>query len=182
MKSLIFLAPIFFISYFSLANDSIPAHRFDIGLRSMKYVGFYWENGVAIEYSSTKILDHKIQFGLNIVSSHLGSAFFTNAVPSSQFELSVMKHFRHEKNFQPLVRLNTGMVHANYRSEEFNNLQQNGFLLSAELGLSYRLPVAKKHFSLKAGIGYNLVAGNGIKGVSTVYPIYGQFSVLYRLK
>lgn len=163
------------------AGDSIPKHHLEVGIRSMKFVGFYLENGLAAEYSSKNLLDHRIQFGASIVSSTIGSAFLSNAVPSTQFEVSVIKHFRHDRLFQPLIRLNTGLAHANYRSSEFDGLPRNGFLLSAEFGISYRIPVKSENVSLKAGFGYNLFTGNGVKGLSTVFPVYGQMSLLYRI-
>jgi hypothetical protein len=177
----VFILPLLILSIWSKAGDSIPPHHLELGIRSMKFVGFYWENGFAVEYSSSKILDHKVQFGASVLSSHLGSAFLSNGVPSTQFEFSVIKHFRHDHFFQPLLRLNTGIAHANYRSTEFDALPKNGFLLSAEFGLSYRIPLREENMSLKAGLGYNLFTGNGKKGLSTVFPVYGQFSLLYRL-
>jgi hypothetical protein len=182
MKKLILFALIIGLSQNLSANEGLPKHRLDAGIRSMKFVGFYWLNGLSAEYSSEKILDHKIQFGLNMVSSLAGSAFLTNAIPTTQFELSVIKHFRHGRSFQPLIRLNTGFAHANYRDAQFDNLPQNGMLLSTEFGLSYRLPFMQEKLSLKACLGYNIFSGNGITGLSTVFPVYSQFSVLYRLR
>ena len=164
------------------AQDTTANFSVSAGLRCKKYVGFYWVNGVSGEFSSPKILDHKIQFGMNLASSVLGTALTKNAVPTLEAELSVIKHFRHNKSFQPLIRLNVGYAHANYKSDEFNDLPQNGVLLSFETGVSYGIRIAEEKFSLKATGGYNLFSGNGMSGLSTIYPVYGQFSILYSIK
>lgn len=182
MKKFSLLILIFTLSMSSKAGDSIPMHHFHVGIRSMKFVGFYLENGFTVEYSSKRIGEHKIQFGANFVTSSLGSALFSNGVSSTQMEFSIIKHFRHDRFFQPLVRINAGLAHASYGSSEFDALTRNGFLLSAELGLSYRIPLRRENVSLKAGFGYNLFTGDGKKGLSTVYPVYSQLSILYRLK
>ena len=144
MKSvnLLFLFLIFRSLLFS--QDSLQECHFEAGIRCKKFAGFYWENGVSAEFSSQKILNNKIQFGFNLVSSRLGSAIGSNAIPTLETELSVIKYFRYNKLFQPLVRLNIGYAHANYGNAMFDNLPRNGALLSFETGLSYKLKIAKE--------------------------------------
>ncbi|MCE2743432.1 MAG: hypothetical protein LW701_07685 [Fluviicola sp.] len=165
------------ISYFSFAQDS--TFSLEAGIRCKKFTGFYWENGVTAEFNSEKIAHKKITFGLNIVSSKLGSAIHSNALTTLETELSAIYYFRFSKDFQPLVRLNAGMAHVNYGSPIFDDLQNNAPLLSLEVGLSYKLPA-----NLRVAIsgGYNVFTGNGSKGLGTVYPIFGQFSVFYKIK
>lgn len=182
MKKYLIIALLLFPTLKVSAEEIVPTYRLDAGVRSMKYVGFYWLNGFGAEFSSERIFGHKVQFGLNMVSSLAGSAFLSNALPTSQFEVSVIKHFRHGKAFQPLIRLNTGFAHANFKDAEFENLQQNTMLLSTEFGLSYRMPFMGEKMTLKACLGYNIFSGNGVSGLSTVFPVYSQFSLLYRLK
>ena len=182
MKRYLIIALLFFTSVQVSAEEVLPNCRLDAGVRSIKYVGFYWLNGIGAEFSSATIIGHKVQFGVSIVSSLAGSAFLSNALPTTQFEVSVIKHFRHGKVFQPLIRLNTGFAHANFKDSEFDNLQHDAILLSTEFGLSYRMPFMGEKMTLKACLGYNIFSGNGVSGLSTVFPVYSQFSLLYRLK
>jgi hypothetical protein len=164
-------------SLFAFSQDS--TYSLEAGIRCKKFTGFYWENGVTAEFKSEKIANKKITFGLNVVSSRLGSAINSNALATLETELSAIYYFRFSKDFQPLVRLNAGMAHVNYGSPIFDDLQKNAPLLSLEVGLSYKLPA-----NLRVAIsgGYNLFTGNGSKGLGTVYPIFGLFSVFYKIK
>ena len=182
MKALfLIIIALSFLSQPTFSQDSTKNYTLEIGIRCKKFTGFYWENGITGEFSSPKILKGKVSFGLNLVSSRLGSAISSNALPTLETELSILKYFRTNKAFQPLVQLNIGYAHANY-GPLFASIPNNGALLSLEAGVSFSLPVLKKHIKLKATGGYNFLNGNGSRGMGTVYPFYGQFSILYGIK
>jgi hypothetical protein len=170
------------ITFLSANGQDTLSSRFELGIRTKKYVGFYLQSGFSGEFSFEKILHHKLQFGFNMVSSRLGSAMIGNAVPTVEAELSVIKHFRHDKDLQPLLRLNFGYAAADYGSDEFNDLPQSAAILSLETGLSYRFPFAEKNMRLTATGGYNIITGRGVSGLGTVYPLYGQLSLFYKLR
>jgi hypothetical protein len=158
--------------------DSTATRSFYGGLRFEKAAGFYWYNGFTAEYTSQKIAKQRIGFGLNLLSSRLGSALSSNAIPFFEIDLSGSYHFRHNKDLQPSIRLNAGYAHANYGSDIFNRIPDHSFIISFEGGMSYdlRLPL---RITLNGG--YNLLTGNGISGLGTIYPVYLQCSLLYRI-
>lgn len=160
------------------ANDSIP-YSFFAGPRFQKSIGFYWMNGITLEYSSEKILKRKLSFAFSYVSSRLGSAFASEALPLFQTEFSVIKYFRQEKYFKPQLILNTGYARADFGSDIFNDIPDQAPLLSIEAGARYDF-----HFPLciVAGAGFNLLTGNGTRGLGTIYPVFTQCSILYKLR
>ncbi|MBI1835644.1 MAG: hypothetical protein HYR91_00110 [Flavobacteriia bacterium] len=161
------------------AQDSTAKITLDAGVRMKKFTGFYWENGISWEFSSSKIFNQKIHFGFNLLSSRLGSAFMSNAIPTLTTELSVIKYFRIEKAVQPLLRLNLGYAHANYGSIIYKGIASNSALISIETGVGYKFPA---NFRCVASGGFNAITGNGAKGLGTIYPFYGQFSIFYQIK
>ena len=84
-------------------NDSTAENKQSLigGFRFQKVAGFYWINGLSIEYNTSKIWNQKISFGLNVVSSKLGSAAFSNAIPYYEINFSAIKYFRNEKKLKP---------------------------------------------------------------------------------
>ena len=89
----------------STAGDSIPSQSFSAGLCFQKSVGFYRMNGIASEYSSDKIMKQKINFGFSFVTSGLGSALASNAIPVLETRISAAKRFRSDKNLKPYAGL-----------------------------------------------------------------------------
>jgi hypothetical protein len=179
MKIYIILLVSILCSNLSYSQDSTINYLLEGGIRCKKFTGFYWENGITAEFSSKKVLNQKISFGMNIVSSRFGSAFRSNAIPTLEVELSVIKYFRINKDFRPLLRLNFGYAHANYGSSIFNSIPSNSALVSIETGVSYSF--FEKYRIIASG-GYNIIAGNGLKGLGTIYPIYGQISFLFKIR
>lgn len=165
---------IFFLSKIVLGQDSTSI---EIGIRTKKQVGFYWVNGLTAEWSTTKIASGSLHLGMNITSSILGSAFRSNAIPTLETELSLIKYFRYSKFLQPITRLNLGFAKAFYGSG-FSSIPSTGMLCSIETGFQYKI---NSLLSSSLYGGYNVFSGNGISGLSTIYPVYYGFGVKYRI-
>jgi hypothetical protein len=148
------------------------------GIRIQKAQKLYWENGFSFDVASPKIADSRIHFGLSYVTTRLGSAVGSNAIKQDNYLISAGFHFRHQKQLQPFIRLNTGYFHADYEDEIFNVLPNSAFLMSADAGLSYEFRVP---FTVSLSAGYNLTSGNGTSGPGTLYPFYYQMSIFYTI-
>jgi hypothetical protein len=148
------------------------------GIRIQKAQKLYWENGFSLDYASSNILDSRIHFGLSYVTTRLGSAVSSNAIKQDNYLVSAGYHFRHQKELQPFVRLNTGYFHADYEEEIFDVLPNNAFLFSADAGLSYEFGIP---LTVSLSAGYNLNSGSGTSGPGTLYPFYYQMSIFYTL-
>ncbi len=159
------------------ASDSSAIQSLYGGLRLEKAAGFYWYNGIAAEYISQKILKKNLGLGINFLSSRFGSALSSNAIPFYEIDLSGIYYFRHGKDLKPSVRLNTGYAHANFGSDIFNALPDHSLILSAEAGISYDFHCPIR---ISLGGGYNVLTGNGMKGLSTIFPVYAQCSIFYK--
>lgn len=170
-----------FIAVAGRAGDStaVKKQMLYVGLRFEKVAGLYWNNGVSFEYSSPRLCRQKITFGFYAISSRLGSALASNAIPYTEINLSAIKYFRESKRFRPLLRLNLGYAHANYGSDVFYGIPQSAALASFEAGAAYQFK-----FPLRASIsgGYNFITGNGASGLALVYPVYAQVSVFYLVR
>lgn len=151
---------------------------FILGLRFQKAAGFYWSNGITVEYTNEKILKQKVSLGFNFISSKLGTALNSNAIPFYEIDISGIKYFRQNKSLKPLFRLNLGYAHANYGSDIFNDITDQSLLISIEAGAAYDFK-----FPLRIALsgGYNLIKGNGEKGLGVIYPVYAQCSLIYRM-
>ncbi|MEI6047327.1 MAG: hypothetical protein WCS03_00385 [Bacteroidota bacterium] len=148
------------------------------GIRIQKAQKLYWENGFSFDYTSPKIADSRIHFGVSYVTTRLGSAIGSNAIKQDNYFISGGYYFRHQKQFQPFTRLNTGYFHADYEEDIFDVLPNTSLLFSVDAGFSYefKIPVTA---SLSAG--YNLKSGSGISGPGTLYPFYYQMSIFYTI-
>lgn len=183
MKQAIWILVFVFCGMITPAKSQVDTAKTDysLGLRTKKYVGFYYLNGISGDISFQKVMDHKLHFGFNLATSLLGSGLGSNAVTATELELSVSRHFRVHKHFQPLLRLNFGYANANYGDPMFDVLPQNDMLFSFETGFGYVLPVMKNKIKVLASGGYNFISGNGITGLGTVYPIYGAMTFFWKL-
>lgn len=168
MKTILIFLITIVTQLFAFSQDSTNTIHIELGLRTKKYVGFYWVNGLSAEFSTHKISSGSLHLGLNITSSYLGSAFRSNAIPTLETELSIIKYFRYSKSFQPITRLNFGFSKAFY-GEGFSNITSTGILCSIETGFQYRII---KQLTTSLFGGYNLITGNGINGLGIIYPIY----------
>ena len=148
------------------------------GIRIQKTQKLYWENGIALNFSSPKIFDSRIHIGMSYVTSRLGSAIGTNAIKQDNFLLNVGYHFRHQKKIQPFTRLNMGYFHADYEYAIFDVLPNTSLLLSIDAGLSYEFEAP---LTINLSTGYNLITGSGSTGPGTLYPVFYQMSIFYTL-
>jgi hypothetical protein len=149
------------------------------GIRLQKTHNFYYENGVAIEYTQEKYLQNKIYLGFIYVTSKLGTAINSNAVKQDNYLIQIGYHFLKDKIICPTVQLNTGYFHADYGSPIFDVLPHSSMLLSIEPGIFLNFKVSVK---AKLSAGYNLITGNGTSGPGTLYPLFFQCSIFYQLK
>jgi hypothetical protein len=178
MKTILLIVLIILIQPFTFSQDTTNTVQLELGLRTKKYVGFYWVNGLSLEISTHKIASGSLHLGVNLASSSFGSAFRSNAIPTFETEIAIIKYFRDKKSFQPITRLNLGYSKAFY-GEGFSNITSTGMLCSIETGFQYR--IIKKLTANLFG-GYNLFTGNGINGLGTIYPIYIGITTKYDLK
>jgi hypothetical protein len=162
----------------SLAGDSTSCQSFSAGLCFQKSVGFYWMNGLGAEYSSGKILKQKINFGFSFVTSRLGSAMGSNAIPLFEIRISAVKLFGSGKNFKPYAGSSLGYAQANFGSAVFKDIPNHSALLSIIAGGEYNF---KFPFRILVGGGFNLINGKGISGLGTLFPVYAQCALLYRI-
>ncbi|MBL7811460.1 MAG: hypothetical protein JNL57_04475 [Bacteroidetes bacterium] len=152
-------------------------YNLNAGIRVQKSIGFYCNNGVAAEFSSPHLFNQKLTLGMNLLSSRLGSAFLNHGIAYHEIQISALHYFRSAKRIQPLVRLNTGLAFSRYGSSVFRDIPASSLLLSAETGVGMDMNKQLK-FSFSAG--YNAITGNGTRGFGMVWPIFVQFSALYR--
>ncbi len=150
--------------------------EFKAGFRFQKTQKLYWENGITVDFTAKKLWDKRIHFGLSYISSRLGSAINSNAIKQDNFLFTTAYHFRHKKQFQPIVKVNLGYFYADYEEEIFDVLQNTVFIFSLEGAISYEFKVP---LALSLGTGINLNTGNGIDGAGTLYPFYYQLSLTY---
>ncbi|HEY5511335.1 MAG TPA: hypothetical protein VIK10_09940 [Prolixibacteraceae bacterium] len=148
------------------------------GVRIQKAQKLYWENGFALDFTSSKIADRRIHLGVNYVTTRLGSAIGSNAIKQDNFLISTGYYFRHQKQLQPFTCLNIGYFHADYEYAIFDILPNKAFLFSIDAGLSYEFNAP---FSISLSAGYNLDTGTGSVGPGTLYPVFYQMSIYYTL-
>ena len=163
------------------AQDSLYK-SIEIGIRAKKYTGFYWENGITAEFYSAQITGKlPIHAGFNLTFTDLGSAFHSNALSMTHCDVFTAYYFRKNQKLMPTTRLNIGYVHTNignyFESKDYHN---NAMVLGLEAGISYQLPY---NLRVIATGGYNLFVGNDSKSLgSSIYPIFGQVSLVYGVK
>jgi hypothetical protein len=182
MKKYIFLfLGIMGLMQYASAQIDTAKQDFSLGLRTKKYVGFYYLNGISGDISFKKVMDHKLHFGFNVATSLLGSGLGSNAVTATEVELSVARYYRVHKRLQPVFRLNVGFANAHYGDAMFDDLPQNDMLLSFEPGLCYTFSQKQNRMKLLLSGGYNFISGNGMTGLGTVYPVYGLLSFFWKM-
>ena len=75
--------------------------------------------------------------------------------------------FRPLKPFNPLIKLNIGMANAQLGTS-YASIPSRSMLLSIETGFNYLY----RNNVVRFMGGYNLITGNGLSGLGTIYPIY----------
>ena len=176
--SLLFIASFLCIKAQSSEIEKDWIGDLNIGVRIQKAQKLYWENGLALDFTSPKIANKHIHLGFSYVTTRLGSAMGTNAIKQDNFLVNVGYFFRNEKKLQPFTRLNTGYFYADYESEIFDELQNSALLLSIDTGLSYKFNAP---ITLHLSAGYNLNSGNGASGPGTLFPVFYQMSIFYNI-
>lgn len=151
----------------------------DLGLRSQKAFGLYFENGVVAQFSSDSIAHNRLFLGIGYISSRFGSALGTNAIKQDNYQIWLSYYFRKGHKIKPFVSLGSGFFSADYESDDFDVLDHSSLLLSTSAGLEYTTPIRLK---VNLALGYNLISGNGEKGPGTLYPVFGQLNFYYPLK
>jgi hypothetical protein len=176
-KILSLLLPFLFFCVTVNAREP-DTYELGVGVRIQKTEQLYWENGAAVDYTSGFLLHKQVHLKLSYVTSRLGNAFTGNAVKQDNYIVGADWHFRSTKAFQIFAGLNTGFFHADMETQQFNVLPHNSILFSLEAGLYYKFK-----FPLAAGLsaGYNLINGNGVSTPGTLFPVFYQLSVFYRL-
>lgn len=173
---LLFVAVMFLIP---VAKAQLTASdELGVGLRFQKTEQLYWENGVGLDYTSDVLLNKHIHLKLSYVTSRLGSAMIGNAVKQDNFLIGADWRFRAQKPFQVFAGLNTGFFHADMENSTFDVLPHNSLLLSGEAGLYYKF---KFPLSASLSVGYNLINGDGVSKPGTLFPVFYQLSVFYRI-
>ena len=183
MKKKLFLFTFFISSFFCLHAQSSGANdgwlgELKGGFRIQKAQKLYWENGFSFDFASPKIADNRIHLGMSYVTTRLGSAMGSNAIKQDNYLISAGYHFRHQKQFQPFARLNTGYFHADYEEAIFDVLPNSAFLFSIDAGLYYEFNIP---LTASLSAGYNLNSGSGTSGPGTLYPFYYQMSIFYTI-
>lgn len=153
-----------------------PKPQWTAGIRVQKAMGFYWTSGLTGEFCSEKFLNKKLSLGANFTTSVLGNGIRKNAVKTYELDLSAIKYFRPNKVVQPLARLNLGYMYAAYGKEFSNSIPNKSFLCSLEFGSAF---VFAEKWKPSVGFGYNIITGNGTKGLGTVFPLYAHVSWQY---
>jgi len=139
----------------------------------------YNENGVGVDFSSAKILNNKVHFNANYLTSRLGSAIGSNALKQDYYILGADYHFFSDKKIQLLAGLNTGLFVVDYEDALFADLPSSSLLLSVETGLNYDFQ--KIPLSASLSVGYNLRNGNGIDIPGSLFPVFYKLGVMYRI-
>jgi hypothetical protein len=174
-KLILLLLPLIIISQSLKAQNSV----LDLGARLQKDIGLYYENGISINYSDKGLKPDRWYFGFSYFSSRLGTAINSNAIKQDNFLLSTSYYFKQNHALRPFVRLNAGYFSANYGSPIFDVLPSKTYLLSPEVGLSYKTKLPLK---IALSLGYNTNTSNGDNGVpGTIYPFYYQLTLSWNI-
>lgn len=180
VKNLISIMLGIVLIYFGLPPKGYAQQsHIDMGLRSQKTFGLYFENGIVSQISFDSIANNRLHFGIGFISSRLGSAINSNAIKQDNYQVWLSYYFRNDRKIRPFVSLNSGYFVADYEAEVFDVLDSSSMLLSASSGLEWITPIELK---LNVALGYNLISGNGLEGPGTLYPLFAQLNFFYPLK
>jgi hypothetical protein len=152
--------------------------EFTAGIRLQKTHNLYFENGITVDYTSTKLWDKRIHLGLSYVTSRLGTAFHSNALKQDNYLGTFQFNFRRGKVVSPILKLNAGYFYVNLEDPIFSDLPHTSALLSIESGIliNLKLPIRPA-----LSFGYNLITGDGLSGPGTLFPLFYQLSISYKI-
>jgi len=177
-KTLFLIVPfLLFCGFLTAQQDG--TYELGVGLRFQKTEQLYWENGVGADYTSNFLFHKQVHLKLSYATSRLGSAMTGNAVKQDNYVVGADWHFRSDRDFQILAGLNTGFFHADMETPQFDVLPHNSMLFFLETGLYYKF---KFPMAASLSVGYNLINGDGLTIPGTLFPVFYQFSVFYRIK
>ncbi|MDF2157785.1 hypothetical protein [Algoriphagus sp. CAU 1675] len=154
-------------------------YHVDLGLRSQKAFGLYFENGIVAQFSSDSIAPKRLYLGIGFISSRLGSALGSNAIKQDNYQIWLAYYLKKDHQLRPFFSLGTGYFKADYESPDFKVLDQRSPLLSVTAGLEWASPYQVK---VNLALGYNIISGNGEKGPGTLYPTFAQLNFFYPLR
>jgi hypothetical protein len=167
------------ILFFIVTELKSQQIHFDLGLRSQKSFGLYFENGVVWQVSSENIAKNQLSLGLGYTTSRLGSAIGNNAIKQDNYQIWLSYYFNKAHRIYPFVSLGSGYFSADYESDDFKVLDHSSALFSATAGFEYNTPILLK---MNLALGYNFISGNGLEGPGTLYPVFAQLNFYYPLK
>ncbi len=176
-KKILLIFSLFGGIIFSQAQTNLN-YDLKAGLVFQKTQYLYVENGIGFDYSSKKLLDQMLHLKFTYLSSRLGSAIGTNAVPQDNFLVGADWRFLHTKDLQIMAGLNAGYFHASYGNDTFDVLPASSMLLSAEAGLVYNFKIP---LSATLSAGYNFISGNGVDVPGSIFPVFYKLGVYYTL-
>ena len=179
MIKFLFLTLPFLLFSGMLNAQQADSYELGVGLRFQKTEQLYWENGVGADYTSDFLFHKQVHLKLSYATSRLGSAMVGNAVKQDNYLVGADWRFRSDKDLQIMAGLNTGFFHADMETPQFNVLPHNSMLFSLETGLFYKF---KFPMAASLSVGYNLINGDGLTIPGTLFPVFYQLSVYYRLK
>lgn len=159
--------------------SSLSGQNLNLGAKFQKTHSLYWENGISVQYSFKSFKSDQFYLGMDYLTSRLGSAFSSNALKQDNFIASLAWHFRKDKSFRIITKLNLGIFKADLEEEFFSELPNSTTLISPEIGLSYQL--RSLPITANAGLGFNANIFDGGKSPGTQQPLYYHLSFYYNL-
>ena len=164
---------------FLLVFISLKGQSFNLGAKFQKTHSLYWENGISAQYSFASFKSDQFYLGFDYLTSRLGSAISSNALKQDNFIASFGWHFRKDKAFRIITKLNLGLFKADLEEEIFSELPSSTTLISPEIALSYQLKSLPIIINLGSGFNANIFDGG--KSPGTQQPLYYHLSFYYSL-
>lgn len=163
---------------FSVLFANAQTSVLDVGIRLQQTVNLYNENGIAVSYSNRRLKPGRFYFGFSYVTSRLGTAISSHAIKQDNYLLSAGWYFRRHHIIRPFGRLNIGYFSANYGHKIFDFLPRKSLLLSTDVGICFETNIPLK---ISTSLGYNFITGNGLSGPGTLYALFYQLTLSWRL-
>ena len=169
------------LTIFGIGTVCVQAEigEFKAGLKFQKTYNLYYENGLELGYTHTKLWDRRVQFQVSYVSSRLGSALSSNALKQDYYLFSTGLHFRPVKLIEPYIQLNLGYFQFDTEIDKFTFLPNTTLLYSFATGVKFN--VLPKIGGFYLDLGYNFVQGNGKEGPGTLYPLFFNLGLLFNI-
>lgn len=164
----------FMLHIYSIASES----ELLLGVKLQKTHNLYYENGINADYSSSEFLGNQFHSGFSYISSRFGSAFNSNAIKQDIILFHTSYTFLEKAILNPFIKLNAGLIIADYQSPLFDDIDNTMPLTSIDLGLSYT-PI--KPLKAQVSLGYNIITSDGTSGVGTVYPLYFNIIIMWNI-